>query len=358
MMGKRTVPFRTRLQMYPRREHLVLILWVPFSFVLLVMDASVTSAVFLGLACALAMWVAIPDFNRYRMFGVPVSSWIMDTAIAVHVVALVYIAVWTSAGFGPLSFLGIVLADAGVLLWALFTHSPLTRGDQRVRARAANGWDLISRLPGVPGPTPWRLVYAPVVGAAIMLVLIAGLVILPIMMLFGGVESLSGATPLVAPVVILLVTTMGGSFRGWRAIGLPARRWLLHAYLATSSLMTVFVVGALVLSGTAGYPATAAQAAVFWIVGLAVAAATVSGSMGRSFFVLVIGVTVAIGVAVPIGASMDDVSALLTCGLLLILCTVGIARTYRRVTAGNQLRSHSPLDERHRTYYQLKGAAS
>lgn len=140
MMGKRTVPFRTRLQMYPRREHLVLILWVPFSFVLLVMDASVTSAVFLGLACALAMWVAIPDFNRYRMFGVPVSSWIMDTAIAVHVVALVYIAVWTSAGFGPLSFLGIVLADAGVLLWALFTHSPLTRGDQRVRARAANGW--------------------------------------------------------------------------------------------------------------------------------------------------------------------------------------------------------------------------
>jgi hypothetical protein len=365
---KSGVLFRVRLQMYPRLELLLVVPMIGIIALILTAAANdIPGAVLTGVMSGFVMWLVVPEASRYRAFGVPLSDWVLDTSLAVHTVALICLGMWAVGGFYLWPFIGILAAHLWVVAWTFISNRHLTRGDRRSWAfdKQRSLWNseaFISR----PGPLPWRIIYTPMLASAIYLaLLLTGFSL--VMSTFASQLELSGLSYMAAPFTVVSTPVLANSRIAWRAVGLPVRTWLVHAYVASAVLFGIVggVIGVLCAIGT--FSLEMGQVGIHAGQVLLVAAllllllctypleATLDLWAG---VVLTIAVCIPLFLAVETGDQMASATACVFAAIVIAITAVVVRVTYRDVTAGNRLRTIGPVQGEDRTYYQLQGAGS
>lgn len=354
---KSGVPFRVRLQMYPRLELLTLIVFIPFSALALFSGVS-PGIFFIGMS----MYVVVPEVNRYRAMGIPLKSWSLDTALAINLVALTLLGIGVSVD-APLTMLAVVLlTDVGIWSFTLLRNRHLTRGDQRNRPQVERR-SVAAVFAGITVPVTARLIYLPLVGLGVLGALIA-MVFAAVAMAVGGV-SFSFVNIFVLVLVIMWMASLASSsFRGWRALGLPAKWWHRHVHIAalvgisltTGTLILVAQVPEVTDGGAFGGLPTAVTLLSIVILSVSLNVFGVLQSAAVSY-ILVIPAMATTGIATQSQVS-EIKTAIVIAAIVLPLSGLLIWGTYRNATAGNGLRFSGSIFEQDRTYYQLQGAGS
>lgn len=165
--------FTTRLQMYLRVDQLLVVLLLLAAWAVIAVGDNAVVGVFTAFFATLAMWAAVPAVARYRAFGLPLRLWLTDAVISVHVVVVLFTAVWFSADDGVWGIVGILVADVAVTVGLVLYARPVTRGDLLMPGDRVAGWERTggdatdSPSSAYPGTAPpWRLVYVPVGGGS------------------------------------------------------------------------------------------------------------------------------------------------------------------------------------------------
>ncbi|MGV0869626.1 hypothetical protein [Corynebacterium kalidii] len=369
-------PFRLRLrlQMYPRVEHLLvvpllLVVWAMLSFG----GDGYRGVPWVALLSGLAMWVMVPEIGRYRAFGLPLRYWTRDAAAAVLVGAALFCAVGAVASTGWRAYTGFLLGALAVAVQQCVSARRTVRGDRRVPAasrRAGGGWaTLVGRLPSVPGPLPWRLVYLPVGAASLAAAaLFAGgfsLVRMTVGTADDGPLDLASAAPLAVVLVPAVAGVLAGGLRGWTVMGIPVRRWLRHAYVA-SAVAVLSLVALVALATSTGLvggvrpPAQMPVGQVLLTVAFTVLCIVVVPLIATSGTVLmsmvavvpVIGTAMTVGTADPLRGPGPVVGAVV---VLAVSATV-VAYTAHTLLRGDRARPTGLVQAAERTYYQRQGA--
>jgi hypothetical protein len=374
MSGAPGVPFRMRLQMYPRVGQLLAIPLILVGWMILSLgDGGTGEIVWIALVSGLAMWVMVPDICRYRAFGLPLRYWTRDADGAVFVVAVLFCVVGVAVSAGWWSCIGILVAVLAVGVAQRASVRRTVRGDRRVpeTSRQAGGsWTtLVGRMPAAPGPLPWRLVYLPVATASLASGALFsggfGVVRAAAGMADDGPVDLVSLLPLMAVFFSAVAGVLAGGLRGWTVMGIPVRRWLGHAYTASAVAVLVLfaLVGLAMSTGVVGMAGTSAQMSlgqVLLILGLTVlciAVIPLTASSG-TFLMLLVGLIPAGGLILaiettdPLRGPVPVVGAV----VVTVMSAAVVIRTRRELLGGDRARPTGFIQAAERTYYERQGA--
>ncbi|MGP9723271.1 hypothetical protein ACT3SZ_04560 [Corynebacterium sp. AOP40-9SA-29] len=367
--------FAVRVQMYPRIEQLMVLTMLGVSVILLLPGQGTADFIVIALTTGFGIWMALPDVSRYRAFGVPLAMWRVDAMIAGAVVLALFIGVAVLVGGGTGGMWGIAGALLGALVAAVMqavAMRPLLRGDRTVQGTsrsASTSWTaLVAKLPASWGPLSWRLIHLPALSTAVAVVVTFVVVIgVVTAMISGGDEPIEMAF-LLAPIAIAcsgVVDVLAGTRRSWAAYGLPVRRWLVHAHVASAAVVALGVacVAVLVSSGalatgvsddgwTAGRIVLVTGLLLLLIVLLPMLV-TVHYYLGFVvLFVLGIALTVMLSVSDFPGGPLPVVAG------VVVIAAAGGVLTYcvRKVLAGDDLHPVGAVQGDDRLYYQRQGA--
>ncbi|MGN0097158.1 MAG: hypothetical protein ACI38U_13980 [Corynebacterium sp.] len=244
------VPFRVRLQMYPRAEQLLVLPVVLVGWVMLALgvDGSAQTA-WMAVVSSLAMWVMVPDISRYRTFGMPLRYWTGDAVIAVLLVAFLFSAVGLASATGRWSYAGILLAALAIGVTQYASARRTLRGEHRVPSpnqQAGRSWAaLVGGLPSLPGPLPWRLVYLPAMTISLVSAVLVGGGFIVLRVATGTVDGGPVAVETLLPLMVVILPAVAGvlasGLRGWTALGIPVRHWLGHAYAGSAAVVIILI---------------------------------------------------------------------------------------------------------------------
>lgn len=157
---------------------------------------------------------------------------------------------------------------------------------------------------------------------------------------------------LLAPIAIscsAVVDVLAGTRRSWTAYGLPVRRWLLHAHVASASVVALgsVCIAALVSSGALAAEATDDG----WTAGRIVLV---------SALLLLIIVLLVLGIALTVMLSASDFPGgplPVVAGVVVIAAAGGVlVYSARTILAGNDLHPVGAVQGDDRLYYQRQGA--
>lgn len=359
------VAFSTRLQMYPKADQLLIILMLLVEMPILQLDGGIAAGGFTAFFSGIALWVAVPSISRYRAFGIPTRLWIIDTLVAVHVVVLLFLGLWTSTGAGPWGLVGILIADLAVLLRLSVTVWPVVRGDDMAGRGGFRRPAPSFQLPRVPGPLPLRLGYFPVS----VLALSASVVILLLTwftsIFFEDITVIGPAFAVTAMTVPIALNVLSSGYRGWTTVGAPASRWLTHAHVCAVLLVAVIAV-TWVLTTTftgldSGWHETSApgnRAVLVAAMLLLLAALIVRGSMAGNGGVVGLVFMPLFGFSWLVRPELAESprQVLLVVSGLLVLTVVTLRSSCRKARKGDVLHRPGPFIGRDGIYYQRQGA--
>lgn len=367
--------FAVRVQMYPRIEQLLVPAMLGVSVILLLPGQGTADFIIIALTTGYAIWVALPDASRYRTFGIPLAMWRVDAVIAGAVVLALFVGVAVLVGGLTGGMWGIAGALLGALVAAVMQAvaiRPLLRGDRMAQGTsrsAATSWSaLVAKLPASWGPLSWRLIYLPALSTAVAVVVtIVAVMGVLIAMMSGGDEPIEMAL-LLAPIAIScsgVVDVLAGTRRSWTAYGLPVRRWLLHAHVASAAVVALGAacIAALVSSGALvaevtddGWPA----GRIMLVSGLLLLLIVLLPLLVTVRYYLGLGVLFVLGIALTVMLSASDFPGgplPVIAGVVVIAAAGGVLiYSARRILAGNDLHPVGAVQGDDRLYYQRQGA--
>ncbi|MDN6706190.1 hypothetical protein [Corynebacterium glyciniphilum] len=368
------VPFRVRLQMYPRAEQLLLLPVVLVGWMMLALGADGSAqTVWMVVVSGLAMWVMVPDLSRYRTFGMPLRYWTTDAVIAVLLVAFLFSAVGLAASTGRWSYAGILLAALAVGVTQYTSARRALRGEHRVPSptqQAGRSWAaLVGGLPSLPGPLPWRLVYLPAMAISLVsaVLVVGGFIVLRVAT--GTADSGPVGVETLLPLMVVIFPAVAGvlasGLRGWTALGNPVRRWLGHAYAGSAivSVTLIALVGLAMSTGFVGGGRTPSQMS-FGQISLILAFATLCVAVipliatSSALLMSLIGVVPAGGTVMTFAttAPLHGPGPVISSLVVLALSVGPVVYTRRTLLGGDRPRPTGLVQGADRIYYQRQGA--
>lgn len=368
------VPFRVRLQMYPRVEQLLLlpVLLVGWMMLALGADGSAQTA-WVAVVSGLGMWIMVPDISRYRAFGIPLRYWTGDAVIAVLLVAFLFSAVGLAAATGRWSYVGILLAVLAVGVKQYASARRTLRGEHRVPSpsqQAGRSWAApVGGLPSLPGPLPWRLVYLPAMAISLVsaVLVVGGFSALRVAT--GTVDSGPVAVETLLPLMVVIFPAVAGvlasGLRGWTALGIPVRHWLGHAYAGSAAIVIILIalVGLAMSTGLVSSGRPPAQMP-FGQISLILAFATLCVAVipliatSRALLMSLIGVVPAGGAVMTFAttAPLHGPGPVIGSVVVLALSAGPVVYTRRKLLDGDRAQPTGLVQGADRIYYQRQGA--
>lgn len=368
------VPFRVRLQMYPRVEQLLALPALLAGWMMLALgDGGSAQMAGIALASGFAMWIMIPDVSRYRAYGVPLRYWTGDAVGAVLLVAFLFGAAGVAASTGRWSYVGILLAVLAVGATQYASMRRTLRGEYRLPSpsrQAGRSWaTLVGGLPSLPGPLPWRLVYLPVIAISLVSTALVSGGFSVLRVATGTVDSGPVDVATLLPLMVVIFPAVAGvlasGLRGWTALGIPVRRWLGHAY-AGSAVVLVILIALVGLAMSTGFvsggrtPSQMSFGQLSLILACALLCAAVIPLIATSSALLMslIGVVPEGGLLMTLAttAPLDGPGPVIGSIVVVVLSAVPVVYTSHKQLGGDRPRPTGFVQGADRIYYQRQGA--
>lgn len=270
---------------------------------------------------------------------------------------------WATAGFRFWPFVAIVVADVGVLAWTFAVSRSLAHGDRR--SRPPNGergsawlervWDKLSEL---PGPVAWRIVYLPIIAVFALAVIVVPTIAVTVSSLgvLGVQAVLFGAVGGLTP---MMLQRLSNTYVGWRAMGLPGRQWLGHAYAASLSVAVILGVTLLISSDGSLKDKGFLYAAVLLLLAVVLPLGAVTDTIIAMTLVMIPLVSaIALGLSEFSASEQGLGPVVVMTATILVIAALLVRFTWSRIQHGSRIRFDGPFQQQHGTYYQLTGAAS